>query len=117
LKIHNNKNKFTDDPDECFWTVYRSHTDFCVLASKLQEFHGEFELAFGAPVKQPVTQGLDALEAWRIDGEEYLQLLLQTPSLQNSDLLCTFLSRDITDFADIVSVASSFGSMPSNLVT
>lgn len=84
--------KSEEDPDLYHWTVDRRYHDFYTLESKLTEFHGEFpdtqlppkRILFG-------PRGIEFMESKRQVFEEFLQRLLQKPTLRGSDLLHSFL--------------------------
>ncbi|GFG30199.1 hypothetical protein Cfor_10178 [Coptotermes formosanus] len=84
--------KSEEDPDSYHWTVDRRYHDFYTLESKLTEFHGEFpdtqlppkRILFG-------PRGIEFMECKRQVFEEFLQRLLQKPTLRGSDLLHSFL--------------------------
>lgn len=84
--------KSEEDPESYHWTVDRRYHDFYTLESKLTEFHGEFpdtqlppkRILFG-------PRGTEFMESKRQVFEEFLQHLLQKPTLRGSDLLHSFL--------------------------
>ncbi|KAJ9589467.1 hypothetical protein L9F63_017328, partial [Diploptera punctata] len=84
--------KSEEDPEAYHWTVDRRYHDFYTLESKLTEFHGEFadtqlppkRILFG-------PRGVEFMESKRQLFEEFLQRLLQKPTLRGSDLMHSFL--------------------------
>ncbi|XP_021925834.1 sorting nexin-14-like isoform X2 [Zootermopsis nevadensis] len=84
--------KSEEDPESYHWTVDRRYHDFYTLESKLTEFHGVFpdtqlppkRILFG-------PRGIEFMESKRQVFEEFVQRLLQKPTLRGSDLLHSFL--------------------------
>ncbi|XP_049774784.1 sorting nexin-14-like isoform X1 [Schistocerca cancellata] len=101
-----------DDPESYHWTVDRRYNDFYVLESKLTEFHGEFT-DIHLPPKRVISgpRGVEFMESKRQVFEDFLQRLLQKPTLRGSDLLHAFL-RSPSEFVPAsVGVPEGLGRM------
>ncbi|GLV46764.1 hypothetical protein CBL_13537 [Carabus blaptoides fortunei] len=89
----------TCSESERYWTVQRHDQDFYTLKIKLVEFHGVNEIC-DSPL--PSRRSTTPIETRKQKYEEFLQKLLQKPSLRGSDLLYTFLTtkQNFTMIAD-----------------
>ncbi|KAK6623932.1 hypothetical protein RUM44_010788 [Polyplax serrata] len=91
------------------WNVERRFNDFYILQAKLAEFHGDFEDTQLPPKTGMFSpRGNEFLENRRQLFEEYLQKLLQKPSLRGSDLLYFFLHSQV-EFSSCLSVQYGIG--------